>query len=42
MYNNDSQIDKLSRRKAKEQPQTVIFNKITGVLVAKMIEDHLD
>tara|TARA_B100002019_G_scaffold222169_1_gene195026 strand:- start:26 stop:607 length:582 start_codon:yes stop_codon:yes gene_type:complete len=41
MYNNE-QIDKLLEEEAKEQPQTVIFNKITGVLVAKMIGDHLD
>lgn len=41
MYNNE-QIDKLLEEEAKEQPQTVIFNKMTGVLVAKMIGDHLD
>ena len=41
MYNNE-QIDKLLLEETKEQPQTVIFNKITGALVAKMIGDHLD
>ena len=41
MYNNE-QIDKLLEEEAKEQPQTVIFNKITGALVAKMFGDHLD
>ena len=41
MYNNE-QIDKLLKEETVEQPQTVIFNKITGALVAKMIGDHLD
>ena len=41
MYNNE-QIDKLLQEETVEQPQTVIFNKITGALVAKMIGDHLD
>ncbi len=41
MYNNE-QIDKLLLEETKDQPQTVIFNKITGALVAKMIGDHLD
>ena len=41
MYNNE-QIDKLLEEEKIEQPQTVIFNKITGALVAKMFGDHLD
>ena len=41
MYNNE-QIDKLLKEETVEQAQTVIFNKITGALVAKMIGDHLD
>ena len=41
MYNNE-QIDKLLEEETKEQPQTVIFNKITGALVAKMIGSHMD
>ena len=41
MYNNE-QIDNLLKEETVEQPQTVIFNKITGALVAKMIGDHLD
>ena len=41
MYNNE-QIDKLLQEETVEQAQTVIFNKITGALVAKMIGDHLD
>ena len=41
MYNNE-QIDNLLKEETVEQAQTVIFNKITGALVAKMIGDHLD
>ena len=41
MYNNE-QIDKLLEEEKIEQPQTVIFNKFTGALVAKMFGDHMD
>ena len=41
MYNNE-QIDKLLEEEKIEQPQTVIFNKLTGALVAKMFGDHMD
>ena len=41
MYNNE-QIDNLLKEETVEQAQTVIFNKLTGALVAKMIGDHLD
>ena len=41
MYNSD-QIDELLAKETVEQPQTIIFNKITGALVAKMIGSHMD
>ena len=41
MYNSD-QIDELLAKENVEQPQTIIFNKITGALVAKMIGSHMD
>ncbi len=41
MYNNE-QADKLFEQETIEQPQTIIFNKLTGALVAKMFGDHLD
>ena len=41
MYNSD-QIDELLAKESVEQPQTIIFNKITGALVAKMIGSHMD
>ena len=41
MYNN-AQIDKLLEEEKIEQPQTVIFNKLPGALVAKMFGDHMD
>ena len=41
MYNNE-QIDNLLKEETVEQAQTIIFNKLTGALVAKMIGDHLD
>ena len=41
MYNNE-QADELFNQETIEQPQTIIFNKLTGALVAKMFGDHLD
>ena len=35
------QIDQLFAQETVEQPQTLIFNKLTGVLVAKMMGDNL-
>ena len=35
------QIDELFSQETVEQPQTLIFNKLTGVLVAKMMGDNL-
>ena len=35
------QIDQLFSQETVEQPQTLIFNKLTGVLVAKMMGDNL-
>ena len=36
------QFDDLIAQESIEQPQTLIFNKLTGALVAKMIGSHLD
>ena len=36
------QFDDLLKEESKEQPQTLIFNKLSGALVAKMIGSHLD
>ena len=36
------QFDDLLEEQNKEQPQTLIFNKLSGALVAKMIGSHLD
>ena len=36
------QFDDLLKEENKEQPQTLIFNKLSGALVAKMIGSHLD
>ena len=36
------QFDELLKEENKEQPQTLIFNKLSGALVAKMIGSHLD
>ena len=36
------QFDDLLQEENKEQPQTLIFNKLSGALVAKMIGSHLD
>ena len=41
MYNNE-QADELFNQETIEQPQTIVFNKLTGALVAKMFGDHLD
>ena len=41
MYNNE-QADELFNQETIEQPQTIIFNKLTGALVAKMFGNHLD
>ena len=41
MYNNE-QADELFNQETVEQPQTIIFNKLTGALVAKMFGDHLE
>ena len=35
------QIDELFAQETVDQPQTLIFNKLTGVLVAKMMGDKL-
>ena len=37
-----TQFDDLIAQESIEQPQTLIFNKLTGALVAKMIGSHLD
>ena len=37
-----TQFDDLLKEESKEQPQTLIFNKLSGALVAKMIGSHLD
>ena len=37
-----TQFDDLLKEERKEQPQTLIFNKLSGALVAKMIGSHLD
>ena len=37
-----TQFDDLLKEENKEQPQTLIFNKLSGALVAKMIGSHLD
>ena len=37
-----TQFDDLLKESNKEQPQTLIFNKLSGALVAKMIGSHLD
>ena len=36
------QFDDLLKEENKEQPQTLIFNKLSGALVAKMIGSHID
>jgi len=36
------QIDELIHQEKIEQPQTLIFNKMTGAFVAKIVGDHLD
>ena len=36
------QFDDLLEEQNKEQPQTLIFNKLSGALVAKMIGSHMD
>ena len=36
------QFDDLLKEENIEQPQTLIFNKLSGALVAKMIGSHLD
>ena len=37
-----TQFDDLLKEESKEQPQTLIFNKLSGALVAKMIGSHRD
>ena len=37
-----TQFDDIIAQESIEQPQTLIFNKLTGALVAKMIGSHLD
>ena len=37
-----TQFDDLIAQESIEQPQTLIFNKLTGALVSKMIGSHLD
>ena len=36
------QIDELITQEKIEQPQTLIFNKMTGAYVAKIVGAHLD
>ena len=36
------QFDDLLEEQNKEQPQTLIFNKLSGAFVAKMIGSHMD
>ena len=36
------QIDELISQEKIEQPQTLIFNKMTGAYVAKIVGAHLD
>ena len=37
-----TRFDDLIAQESIEQPQTLIFNKLTGAIVAKMIGSHLD
>ena len=39
---NAKQIDELLAQENVEQPQTVIFNKLTGALVAKVLGSRMD